>query len=580
MCSQPGCSVRCLKSFVCVCVAGVCLCCPLFAARPQVRVPTQRVEARAAEPPRRLAYRFDFAQVGRVHVTLETSSPATGVELLELPSTWADARDLQRAVENLKITGSAVSLEPTGRPSRLSLRAKPGTTVLLEYDLVQDWTGPFRATERHRALVGPDLIAFNGENGLIAPKMDEGAAVLVTFDFVHVPAGQALVTSFGTEAHQAMRGAWSEVANALFVAGELSTRQVTVLGGPVLLAVAGHWSFSEQELALKVHEILGAERAFWQTPAPPWYAVVLTPYGAGTSGGGGSAFTHAFSLTLAPGEHLGPETESLFAHEAFHAWNPTSLGLVTDPAKLAWFVEGITTYYQDVLLDRGRLIDRAAYLTRVNAILREYLSSPAVTTGEGEQAISLDDDEVRYRRPYLRGAVIGLWLNAEIVRQTAGRASLDDVMRGLLAGAGQPLTDDRIFAAAARFVDAETVRRLRSFTEGRAEVPVLAESFGPCAGVHAVPAWTFSLGMPVSLLVHGATVHGVDPESAAFRAGLRDGQAVLGWSLWYGDADHEVVLSVRDAEGGAVRQIRYLPRGRPITIPQVEIQPTCVRGEE
>ena len=212
MCSQPGCSVLCLKSFVCVCVAVMCLCCPVFAAPSQVRVPAQTAETRAVEPSRRLAYRFDFEHPGRVHVTLETSSPATGVELLELPSTWADARELERAIENLKITGSEVSLEPAGRPSRLSLRAKPGTTMQLEYDLVQDWTGPFRAAERHRVLVGPDLVLFNGENGLVAPKMDAGAAVQVRFDFVHLPAGQTPVTSFGMEAHQAMRGAWSGAA--------------------------------------------------------------------------------------------------------------------------------------------------------------------------------------------------------------------------------------------------------------------------------------------------------------------------------------------------------------------------------
>ncbi len=518
-------------------------------------------------------------------MTLETSAPAGGAELLELPSTWADARDLERAVENLKITGSAVSLEPIGRPSRLSLHAKPGTTMQLNYDLVQDWTGPFRAAERHRVLLEPGLSLFNGENGLIAPRMERNAAVQVTFDFVDLPAGQGIVTSFGTEAHQEMRGAWSEVAGALFVTGELATRRVTVLGGPVLLAVAGHWSFSEQELALKVHEILGAERTFWQTPAPPWYAVVLSPYGAGTSGGGGSAFTHAFSLTLAPGEHLGPETESLFAHEAFHAWNPSALGPVADASKLAWFVEGITTYYQDVLLERSKLIDRASYLKRVNSVLREYLASPVTTAAEGEQTISLDDDEVRYRVPYLRGAVIGLWLNAEILRQTAGRASLDDVVRGLLAGAGQPLSDERIFAMVARFVDAETVGRLRSFAEGGAEVPVLPESFGRCAVVRAVPAWTFALGLPPSLLgkgavVRGVVVRGVDPESAAFRAGLRDGQSLLGWSFWYGDADHEVVLNVREAEGGAARLVRYLPRGRQITIPQAELRQGCVPGAE
>ena len=346
------------------------------------------------EPPRRLAYTFDFAHAGRVHVSLETNSPESGRDVLCLPSRWAEAADLERAIEDLKITGSEVSLEPTGRPSRFALRAKAGTTMRLEYDLVQDWTGPFRASQRHRVLVGPGLVEFNGGNGLVAPRMDASAAVQVSFRFENLPAGQTVVTSFGTDSRQTVNGVWSEVANALFVAGSLATRQITVLGRPVLLAIEGGSTLSEQDVALKVHEILGAERVFWRTPVPGWYAVVLVPFQVGTSGGGGSAFTNALSLSLAPGEHFGTDAESLFAHEAFHAWNPRALGAPGDSAAPGWFVEGFTTYYQDILLARSGLLDRAGYVKRVNSILRDYLAMPPLPAVAGP---SLDDEETRYR---------------------------------------------------------------------------------------------------------------------------------------------------------------------------------------
>ena len=441
-----------LKSFAGLCFVGLVCCRSVPAGRLQSRLPEAH-----SEVSRRLAYRFDFGHPGRVHVSLETASPETGAELLELPSTWGEARDLERSIENLKITGSQVSLEPTSRPSRFALRAKPGTTMRLDYDLVQDWTGPFRASQRHRVLVEPGLIEFNGETGLAAPKLEGSALVQLTLDFDHVPAGQTVVTSFGTELHQQRSGPWSDVAHALFAVGEFSTRRLTVLGGPVLLAVTGNWGFSEQELAVKVQQILAAERMFWRTPVPPWYAVVLAPFAIGTSGGGGTAFTHAFSLYLAPGEHFGAESESLFAHEAFHAWNPTTLGTVTDAAKLAWFTEGFTTFYQDVLLERSGLMDRQTYVKRVNAILRDYLALPERGATRGLTGDSLDDDETRYREPYVRGALIALWLNAEITRQTGARASLDDVMRLLLDDHAAPLSEERIVQAAGRFVDAETV---------------------------------------------------------------------------------------------------------------------------
>ena len=75
----------------------------------------------------------------------------------------------------------------------------------------------------------------------------------------------------------------------------------------------------------------------------------------------------------------------------------------------------------------------------------------------------------------------------------------------------------------------------------------------------------------------GVLLHGVDETSAAYAAGLRDGQMLVAWSFWYGDPDREVVLTVRrpDAAGAPLR-IRYLPRGRQVTIPQAELVTGCV----
>ena len=252
---------------------------------------------------------------------------------------------------------------------------------------------------------------------------------------------------------------------------------------------------------------------------------------------------------------------------------PDESGSVADTQRLGWFVEGFTTYYQNVMLERSRLLDRAGYLKRMNATLRDYLISPGAAPGSSAEA--LDDDDTRYREPYLRGAMIALWLNAQIGFQTDGRASLDDMMRALLAERAQPLTAERIFSTAGRFVSAETVRRLRGFVDEVEEVP-LPVSVGPCVRFEPQQVWTFALGVPMAELSRGALLHDVDPESAAYRAGLRDGQTLMAWSLWHGDPEREVVLTVRSpGSGDALLRIRYLPRGRLVTVPQAELIGGC-----
>ena len=558
-----------MKNLFHVCCVLALLVGHLPAARLQQHAPDRQTEA-----VRRLAYSLDFEHQGRVHVTLRTNIPDSGGELVQLPSRRGEATGLERAIQGLKITGSAVSLLPESRPWLYTMHAKPGTTVQLDYDLVQDWTGPFSEGQRHRVLLRPELVIFNGENGLVAPRMDDRAPVEVSFDLLHVPAGQVVVTSFGTETHQTSVGPWSEVTNALFAVGVFNTRRLNVGGGTVLLAVAGRWSFSEQDLARKMEKIFEAERMFWRDTSPSWSAMVLAPFETASARGGGSAFTHAFSLYMSPEEGLGPATESLAAHEAFHAWNPAALGPVADMQELGWFVEGVTTYYQDVLVRRAGLIEGTTYLARLNTLLRDDALSPQLHPwGVGLQN-TLDSDEAKYREPYLRGAMVALWVNAVIGRESGGRFSLDDVMRALLAGAGRGLTTERIFAAMAQYVDGGTMTAVRKAILEGGEIPVVADSLGQCATFRTRMMWTYDPGFPNTELVKGELLKQVDPESAAYRAGLRDGQVLLGWTLWLGNSDREATLSVRQPDGSTAT-IRYLPRGRQVPVAQAEGSSRC-----
>ncbi len=50
----------------------------------------------------------------------------------------------------------------------------------------------------------------------------------------------------------------------------------------------------------------------------------------------------------------------------------------------------------------------------------------------------------------------------------------------------------------------------------------------------------------------------------------------MAWSLWHGDPEREVVLTVRTpGSGDSVLRVRYLPHGKLVTIPQAEITTGC-----
>ena len=153
---------------------------------------------------------------------------------------------------------------------------------------------------------------------------------------------------------------------------------------------------------------------------------------------------------------------NLASHEYFHAWNgkrlrPLELGPFDYENEVytrsLWFVEGITDYYADLFLARAGVATPDEYLD----ILSEQVRSLQTTPGRLEQSVEQAsyDAWIKYYRSdentpntsisyYVKGAVIGFLLDANIRRMTGGSKSLDDVMRALFV----KFSGDRGFSGA------------------------------------------------------------------------------------------------------------------------------------
>ena len=525
--------------------------------------------------PRTLIYRFDLHDPAHIHVALDLI--AQGTDVILLPSQWAGQDKLYNAVSNLQVSTPGASLTPTANPARWLLRSRRSAPVTLTYDLAQDWSGPLKHPLEHRALLGPTLFEFNGENGLVVPLIASDDPVEASFYFDDLPPGQALVTSFGTDPIQHFAGPWSSIRNALFTGGQLATHTLRVEGEPVLLAMYGTWAFQPDEIAAEVGKILSVERRLWNDTHIPFYAIVVAPYEDSRSGGGGSGFTNLSTLFLADTRNFTADTASLLAHEAFHFWNPSGLGRVEDTQQIAWFGEGFSSFYQDTVLAHAGILTPAQYLARLNNTIKDYLLSPRINMPNADLQNTATSDHFSSEEPYLRGAMIAFWLSSEIDRQSAGRHTLTDLMLSLRAEHSQPLTADRIFNTAGRFVSSSTIAQLRSFALDGNDVPIPAGSLGECVAFNHRPAWTFHLGFDPTSLRKKGIVHGVEQGSNAYQAGVRDGQQLGGFSLWNGDAEREVTLTLRESDGSR-EKLSFLPRGDLRFIPQAQEIDGCPAG--
>jgi len=135
------------------------------------------------------------------------------------------------------------------------------------------------------------------------------------------------------------------------------------------------------------------------------------------------------------------------SHEFFHAMNvkrlrPIELGPFDyDNAPRTpslWLSEGVTTYYGDLAVVRAGVASQAEYLAGLSGQIRSLQTSPGrlvQTLEESSLGVAaaggsgVGGDRGRTVSYYVKGAIVGLLLDAHIRRLTGDHRSFDDVMR-------------------------------------------------------------------------------------------------------------------------------------------------------
>jgi len=170
-------------------------------------------------------------------------------------------------------------------------------------------------------------------------------------------------------------------------------------------------------------------------------------------GGGGLEHLNSTAVTLNPASLADAQAYkrwlAFIAHEYFHLFNvkairPIALGPFDydreNYTKMLWVAEGVTVYYEYILLNRAGLMTREEVLERLGSTIARYENAPG-RRHQPAVASSFDawgDPFSRGEHPgnttisyYDIGAGLGLLLDLKIRALTKGRASLDDVMRTL-----------------------------------------------------------------------------------------------------------------------------------------------------
>jgi predicted metalloprotease with PDZ domain len=167
------------------------------------------------------------------------------------------------------------------------------------------------------------------------------------------------------------------------------------------------------------------------------------------------------------------DLEATLAHEFFHLWNvkrirPQGLEPIDyvrgNDTRDLWFSEGVTSTYQELVLERSGLIPRQDFYQRLAAKIEGLEARPARDSMSAELS-GIDawlEGYSDYDRPersisyYDKGELLGFLLDLGMRSSSRSRASLDDLMRALnqdFAKQGRFFQDSDLVALISRLTD-------------------------------------------------------------------------------------------------------------------------------
>ncbi|MDB4224067.1 PDZ domain-containing protein [Granulosicoccus sp.] len=436
-----------------------------------------------------LHYRVSFSEAAAhlIDVSLTITDPAPAGQKLQLPN-WIPGsymiRDFSRNIVSLTATsaGREVSLEKLGKSS---WQAEAGLAELIVEYKVYAWDLSVRAAhvdQTHAFFNGTSaFLSVDGQeqsthNVVIERPVNDSASLFelsTTLKAVDVDAA-----GFGSYAAPD----YDELIDHPVEIGTFKRLEFLACGVKHEVVLTGDCFFDEQRVIDDLTRICEYQINFFGAPAPVEHYVFMVMVVDAGYGGLEHRASTALMITRENLPIAGEEKISdkyldflgLCSHEYFHTWNVKRIkpaqfvpfDLTAESyTQLLWFFEGMTSYYDDLVLARTGLIDTETYL----GVLSKTLTR--VQRGQGRLSQTVTDSSFDawnkfYKQDenapnaivsyYAKGALIALCLDALLRDKSNGDISLDTLMRvmwnrWLNTGAG--LEEDEPQRLAAKLVD-------------------------------------------------------------------------------------------------------------------------------
>jgi len=436
-----------------------------------------------------------------------------------------------------------------------------------EYQILQDTPKELTTKTDSRPIIQPEYFHVFSHSLFMLPK-ETIATTNDNFD-VHIqwagfPDEYALQNSFGSNLNeQSIRGISEEKFHtALFAGGDLRIHDIDIQGNQVVFATRGEWEvFQDSTLVNILENTMTVQRNFWKDHSQPYFSVTMMPtVQKQGSSFHGTGLTNSFSLTASNNQFLEVEGLAyLVNHELQHNWIGTLIKNVNEEEQY-WFSEGFTDYFtiKNMAVHEIYNLDKNFFVKEFNTFMRTLFTSPVKDAPNSE--INYDNfwsSRDYSKLPYHRGALFAFYLDHKIGKDSKGEYNLDHVMLDIKKAAetsGQKLTHSYFIET----VDAYLAESIKPFFDThieQGELMDLTEIYTKFGLEFEPTSQVFDLGFEFS--EDNLSIASIDPNSEAYKAGLRQGDRLGRRSIYYGSLTNKAEFTV--VRNGEEVPVSYYP---------------------
>jgi predicted metalloprotease with PDZ domain len=521
-------------------------------------------------------------EVGRVQISLDVrgSTFRAGEPLLQIPLVYANVPTVAENLTDLQVSDAKGQLKLSYR----DLGQMPASTRqwITDRDVVGDlrvrYSVPAAARVAPRGPAPPLELrtgtgAFSGAGRifLLLPPHGTDYWITVEWDLSALPPGAMGVSSLGQgQLRSPALASLDSLERSYFMAGVVHRYPVVAAPTGFSSAWTGQAPFDAEALMSWAGRLYQHYTDFLGDGRPHLYTVFMreNPVNAG----GGFSLDHGFIATFGD-RWPGNDADFLrftLAHEMFHTFQPM-IGAEADSMLSAWFNEGLAVYYARRLPLRFGLVTSAQFLLDLNAAAATYYTDLFAAASNTEAANHFWTDS-RYRMlAYTRGSFYFATVDEAVRKASHKRRSLDDLVLAMLERqrSKHSLSVADWEDIVAKEIGPAARAQLHSFLEGALQLPS-SSAFGPCFIRTRVRLRRFDLGFEPEVLTEpDRVIRGVETNSEAYRAGVRDGDVIVfpvPQDALQSSQTAQISLLIR--RDGHEFPVTYLPRGEALDAPQ------------